>query len=62
MLDEVGDAQLMDEQVIESAQSTWRHRRNLVHRRIEDHAEAMSVEEASRNLLTYLTLMPARWE
>jgi len=61
MLDEVGEARLIDEAVIESAQAVRIHRNTLVHRRIEDHAGVMAVEAASRDLLTYLEGLPATW-
>ena len=61
MLDEVGYAQLLDQGVIESAQEVRRHRNNLVHRRIEEYAEAMTVEAASRDLLAYLNRLSATW-
>jgi hypothetical protein len=61
MLDEVGYAQLIDTDAIESAQAVRIHRNNLVHRRIEDHAGAMMVEAASRDLLTYLNRLDATW-
>ena len=61
MLDEVGYAQLIDQGVIESAQEVRRHRNNLVHRRIEEYADAMTIEAASRDLLAYLNRLPATW-
>ena len=61
MLDDVSYAQSMDWDVIESAQAVRSHRNNLVHHRIDDHAGAMTVEAASRDLLTYLDRLPATW-
>jgi hypothetical protein len=61
LLDEVGYVQAMDWDVIESAQEVRSHRNNLVHGRIEVHAGAMTVETASRDLLTYLNRLPATW-
>ena len=61
LLDDVGYAQLMDEGVIESAQEVRTHRNSLVHRRVEDHAAAMTVEPASRDLLNSLNRLPATW-
>lgn len=61
LLDEVGEAQLMGEGVIESAQTVRILRNNLVHRRFEEHAGAMPVNLASRHLLTFLNRLPAMW-
>jgi hypothetical protein len=62
MLDEVGYAQPIDEAAIKSAQEVRAHRNRLVHRRIDDHAGSMTIEAASRDLLTYLNRLPATWD
>jgi hypothetical protein len=61
LLEEVGSAQLIDEDVIQFAQEVRIHRNNLVHRRIDEHAGGMALENASRDLLTYLDRLPATW-
>ena len=61
LLDEVGAAQLMDEDVIQFAQEVRIHRNNLVHGRIDEHAAGMTLENANRDLLTYLARLPATW-
>ena len=61
LLDEVGSAQLMDEDVIQFAQEVRIHRNNLVHGRIDEHAAGMTLENANRDLLTYLARLPAAW-
>jgi hypothetical protein len=61
LLDEVGLAQLIDEEVIQAAQQVRIHRNNLVHGRIEVHAAAMAMEHANRDPLTYLDRLPGNW-
>ena len=61
LIDEVGDAQSMADDVINATQEVRSHRNHLVHRRIKDHAGAMTIEAASRDLLTYLSRLPATW-
>lgn len=61
LLDEVGSAQLIGADMILAAQEVRAHRNRLVHRKIEDHAGGMTVEAASRDLLTYLNRLPATW-
>jgi hypothetical protein len=61
LLDDVGAAQLMDEDVIRFAQEVRIHRNNLVHGRIDEHAAGMTLENATRDLLTYLARLPATW-
>jgi hypothetical protein len=61
LLDEVGLAQLIDEEVIQAAQRVRIHRNNLVHGRIEGHAAATTMEDANRDLLTFMDRLPATW-
>jgi hypothetical protein len=61
LLDEVGLARLIDEEVIQAAQQVRIHRNNLVHGRIDVHAAAMTIEAANRDLLTYLDRLPGTW-
>ncbi len=59
--DEVGELQAMGHDVIEPSQAVRSHRNRLVHRLVEDYAGDMTVEAASRDLLTYLNNMDATW-
>lgn len=61
VLDEVGNAQLIDSRAVAAAQEVRIHRNDLVHRKIEGHAIAMPIEAASRDLLTYLDRLPSTW-
>jgi hypothetical protein len=61
LLDKVGLAQRIDEDVIQGAQQVRIHRNNLVHGRIDVHAAMMTIEDANRDLLTYLDRLPATW-
>jgi hypothetical protein len=61
LLDEVGVACVILEDVIDAAQTVRVHRNNLVHRRIDDHFAAMTFEEARSKILTFLDKLPERW-
>lgn len=61
LLDEVGLARLIDEEVIQDAQQVRIHRNNLVHGRIDAHAATLTIEDANRHLLTYLDRLPGTW-
>jgi hypothetical protein len=61
MLDEVGAACVILQDVIGEAQAVRVHRNNLVHRRIDEHYASMSFEEARSKVLTYIGELPERW-
>ncbi len=60
LLDEVGLAQRIDEDVIQGAQQVRIHRNNLVHGRIDVLAAMMTIEDANQDLLTYLDSISQR--
>jgi hypothetical protein len=47
--------------VTEETQSVRIHRNNLVHRRIDDHATAITFADSRGRLLTYLSELPETW-
>jgi hypothetical protein len=61
LLDEVGLARHIDEDVTQAAQQVRIHRNNLVHGKLDVHAAMMTIEDANRDLLTYLDRLPATW-
>jgi hypothetical protein len=61
LLVEVGVVRLIDEDVIRFAQEVRAHRNKLVHGRLDEHAAGMTLENATRDLLTYLARLPATW-
>lgn len=61
LLDEIRmDRRILDD-VANKAQAVRIHRNHLVHRRIEDHAEAMVFPDARHDLLTFLDKLPDAW-
>ena len=60
-LDEVGYVQGIGIDVIEAVQAVRVHRNRVVHRRIEQHAGLLTIQNASHDLQLYLGRLPANW-